>query len=131
MHEFELWQAKKAAKSEKKHSVPMQGKPLRPCKHCKKTGHYSYRCFQRPDKPKPISKKGKRTIAYEAWRDSVARPYLDKTFGHRCVDCGAVDGLDVAHIRSRGSRPDLKMNLDNVCYKCRVCHQKESGIFWK
>lgn len=79
---------------------------------------------------KPIKQKGKRSIAYEAWRDHVARPYLDEAFGHRCVDCGATEGLDVAHIKTRGSRADLKMVLSNVQYKCRDCHNAESGIYW-
>lgn len=98
------------------------------CKVCGKRA-YSDRCVQHKVR-KAITKRGKRTIAYEAWRDHVARPYLDKAFGHRCIDCGATEGLDVAHIRSRGSRADLKMNLSNVQYKCRTCHQKESGIIW-
>lgn len=106
--------------------------PRKPCKYCQELSplHWPYQCRLNPKKPKRPKQRGKGTIAYEKWRDTVARPYLDKAFGHRCVDCGTSRGLDVAHIRNRGSRADLKMKLDNVQYKCRTCHQKESGIEW-
>lgn len=130
MHEFQLWQAKKIAKGEKKHSLPMRGQPTKLCKYCRKTGHFPYQCKLNPKKPKRIKQKGKRTIAYEEWRDTVAKPYLDKTFGHVCVDCGTSEGLDVAHKKTRGSRADLKMVLSNVQYKCRDCHNAESNIYW-
>jgi 5-methylcytosine-specific restriction endonuclease McrA len=73
---------------------------------------------------KPIKKRGKRTLEYETWRDTVAKPYLDKTYGHVCRDCGATGQLDVEHIKKRGSHPHLKMTLTNVTYLCRPCHIK-------
>lgn len=130
MLEFELWQAKKTNKSNSKNSLQLSRQPSKPCKHCQKTGHFPYQCRQNPKKPKRIKQKGKRTIEYEHWRDTVAKPYLDKTSGHRCVECGTSEGLDVAHKATRGSRADLKMVLSNVQWKCRTCHQKESGIIW-
>lgn len=77
--------------------------------------------------PNPI---GKSAIRYSEWRDQVAKPYLDNIYGHYCVDCGTQDNLDVAHILGRGSHPRLKMVVSNVHWKCRACHQKESGIVW-
>ncbi len=86
---------------------------------------------QRAKTPKPrkaIRQRGKRTIRYEQWRDEVAKPYLDRTFGHLCVACGKGDYgmhiLDVDHKKNRGSHPELIRDLDNVQYLGRIpCHQ--------
>lgn len=84
---------------------------------------------------KPIAKKGKVTLQYEHWRDTVAKPYLDKTFGICCSKCGRYppikdDGTyyrhDVDHILKRGSHPHLRMVLSNVRYLCRKCHREET-----
>ena len=81
--------------------------------------------YNRYNKPnKPLKVRGKRTIEYEKWRREVAIPYLDKTFGHVCSECEIGGALDIDHIKPRGSRPDLKMELSNVRYLCRTCHQK-------
>lgn len=90
---------------------------------CKLCGgnHYKTFCFKAR---KPIKQKGKRTVKYEAFRDNVVRPYLDKTYGHRCVECGATNNLDVQHKQKRGSHPELKMELSNLEYLCRSCHIK-------
>lgn len=74
---------------------------------------------------KPIRKIGKRGLEYIAWRDNIAIPYLDRTSGHKCSVCGIGGELDVAHIKKRGSHPNLKMDLINVHYLCRLCHTKE------
>lgn len=80
---------------------------------------------------KPIKKKGKRTLEYEEWRDSVAIPHLDKTTGRVCQACfGERCGnkqLDVDHILNRGSHYNLKMNLSNVQYLGREpCHREKT-----
>lgn len=82
---------------------------------------------------KPIKKKGKATLIYEKWRDTVAKPYLDKTFGINCSRCGAPPPVneetgkvlrhEVDHIKTRGARHDLKMVLSNVRYLCWECHR--------
>lgn len=83
---------------------------------------------------KPIKKKGKRTIEYEEWRDTIARPYLIKTYGEICAECkGKRCGnkqLDVDHILNRGSHYGLKMSLTNVQLLGRYpCHiEKTSRI---
>lgn len=54
-----------------------------------------------------------------------------------CVSCGVHiyrDELSVwhfAHVRSKGSRPDLKYAKDNIVIKCKQCHGQEhaSGRF--
>ncbi len=97
------------------------------CNICGKRAYSEYCVQHKPRKPIKVNKlpnkKGKKTITYEHWRDTVAKPYLDNTFRHKCADCGATEGLTVDHIRTRGSRADLKMDLKNVQYLCWVpCH---------
>lgn len=79
--------------------------------------------------PKRIATKGKRQLEYEQWRDETAIPYLDQTYGHVCFEpgCTKTTGLDVDHIKSRGSHPELKMNVDNVVYRCRRHHIEKDG----
>lgn len=84
--------------------------------------------------PKAIKPKGKRTLAYERWRDEVAIPYLDAEYGRTCAACQGMrcgnQQLDVDHILNRGSHPSLRMSLDNVQYLGRYpCHiEKTDGI---
>lgn len=94
----------------------------RPCKICQSVYHTAM--FHKPRKP--IKKKGKRTLEYEEWRDNIAKPYLDKKYGHICSKglCNITTGLDVDHIIKRGSHPELKMSLSNVRYLCRPHHQE-------
>lgn len=82
------------------------------------------RCaYNRYNKPrKAITKYGRRAQEYSEWRITVAIPYLDEKFGHRCSNCGATDGLEVDHILTRGSRPDLKTELSNIQWLCGKCH---------
>ena len=105
--------------------------------------HQSAFCFKKPptkralelrrkaqQRHKPIITKkrpnpfGKAATKYGEWRDTVAIPYLTKTFGYRCVMCGSTDNLDVDHIKKRGSHPELKYSLENVRFLCRPCHIK-------
>ena len=107
----------------------------RTCLRCDARCYGDY-CFRhKPRKPiqqrKPIPKKGKRQIAYEEWRDTVAKPYLDRVFGHQCVDCGATTELHVDHIKNRGSHIELKMELSNVQYLCWDCHYMKTNHLGK
>jgi 5-methylcytosine-specific restriction endonuclease McrA len=86
---------------------------------------YHYQTFCPMKKNKPITKRGKRTLEYEAFRDTVAKPYLDKRYGHICYKCGSPDNLDVHHKQKRGSHVTEKMNVVNLIYLCRSCHNKE------
>jgi 5-methylcytosine-specific restriction endonuclease McrA len=80
-----------------------------------------------PRAPKRITTRGEKTIEYEHWRDTVAIPYLDATYGHKCADCGTTTRkLDVDHIRNRGSHPELKMVLANLAWRCRTCHRAKT-----
>ena len=101
------------------------------CSYCGWVGHYKTFCPRKPNKPIKVNKRprqiGKGTIKYNAWRDGVAKPYLDKTFGHTCKDCGLGGELDVCHFETRGGHANKKMQLSNVYYLHRACHQKEHG----
>lgn len=106
------------------------------CKNCKQTFRpyttvqslcpkcAAKKYFNKPRKP--INKRGKRTIEYEKWRDKVAKPYLDKTYGHKCsrIGCFETEYLEVDHVKTRGSRADLKMELSNVRFLCRLHHSE-------
>lgn len=99
------------------------------CNVCGKRAYSEYCVRHKPRKP--IKQRGKKAIEYEKWRDTIAKPYLDKTFGHRCVDCGAIEGLTVDHIKTRGSRADLKKELSNVQYLCWNCHRDKTDHLGK
>lgn len=101
------------------------------CKSCGEAGHWQSFCWRKAKtvpkakkRPSPIGKKG---LAYIEWRDTVAKPYLDKKFGHRCYRkwCRATGDLDVGHILGRGSNPKLRMELTNVRWVCRKHHIEE------
>lgn len=88
---------------------------------------YSDWCWQhKPRKPieskKRIQQRGKEYERWKEFRENVAIPYLDKTFGHTCRCCGVGGQLDIDHIHNKGSRPELKYQLSNLQYLCRECH---------
>jgi 5-methylcytosine-specific restriction endonuclease McrA len=112
------------------------------CSICQELGHSKFYCRNKPFKPltvraplprptKPIKQKGKRTLEYEHWRDTVARPYLETTYGLNCSFCqippttktdGSIRYHDVDHVLPRGSHYHLRMVLSNVRFLCRQCH---------
>lgn len=71
----------------------------------------------------------------EIWNDrkieTGSAEYVD------CVACGdriykhELNVFHFAHVRSKGARPDLKYDKDNIVIKCRQCHGQEhaSGKF--
>lgn len=75
--------------------------------------------------PKPIRKIGRRTIEYNKWRDSTAKPYLIKMYGYVCsvYGCYEDEDLHVDHIKTRGAHPELKHSLSNVRFLCFEHHR--------
>lgn len=105
------------------------------CVVCGKRAYSEYCVQHKPRKPivtkKRPKQRGKRTLEYEVWRDTIAIPYLDKTYGHICAKCGQGDYglhiLEVDHIQNRGSHPELKMVLTNVQWLGRIpCHSDKT-----
>jgi len=102
----------------------------RSCSVCGKRSYSDY-CFQHKPR-KRIDQKGKKTLEYEEWRDTVAIPYLTKHFGKVCALCGGERcknrQLDVDHKLKRGSNPALKMDLNNVQFAGRYpCHYEKDN----
>lgn len=76
---------------------------------------------------KPIPQRGRKARQYEVFRDKVAIPYLEKKYGRKCDHCKRENiPLDVAHKKTRGSRPDLKFDVHNLRFLCRPCHRLET-----
>jgi hypothetical protein len=112
------------------------------CKGCGEDGHYAIQCRKTARKPiqvnkpikrsqKRIKQKGDKTIVYENWRDTIARPFLIKRDGEICQICfGTRCGnrqLDVAHILGRGGHHEHKMDINNVRLVGRnPCHREET-----
>lgn len=48
--------------------------------------------------------------------------------GWRCVQCGSRHRLEVDHIQSVATRPDLAFTLDNTQTLCGSCHSKKTAI---
>lgn len=109
----------------------------RACKSCGGEWHTAFNCPLRPRKGfvnkvklmKPIGRQG---LKYNQFRNNVAYPYLVEKYGEQCNSCGRSDlPLDVDHIKKRGSRPDLKYDLNNLQLLCRSCHaKKDNEILW-
>lgn len=74
---------------------------------------------------KPIRQQGKHAKQWASFRDKVAKPYLDKKYGHVCsvVGCNETENLDVDHIFSRGAHPELRYVVTNLRYLCRPHHR--------
>lgn len=106
----------------------------RTCKVCGKRAYSEFCMYHKPRKA--IAKKGSSAKTYEAWRDEVAIPYLDATYGRKCNACGGErcgnKQLDVDHIRKRGmgGARSRTMDLNNVQYLGRFpCHyEKDNGM---
>lgn len=101
-------------------------KKIKPCKFCGATNHYPYKCRLNPKKPKRIKPIGRRGLAYNEWRDTIAIPHLIAKDGRKCALCGSTGKLDIDHIQKRrmGGAPSRTMKLDGVRFLCRSCHIK-------
>lgn len=80
---------------------------------------------------KPIPQRGKQAKLWETFRDQIARPYLDKKYGHVCneLSCTQTSALTVDHVLGRGSHPELRLEVTNMQYLCFTHHrQKTDGV---
>jgi len=94
------------------------------CKNCGSNKHYQTFCPFK--KQKPIPKIGKETLLYNTFRDTVAKPYLDKKYGHICSvkTCTQTEALEVDHIKTRGAHHELKFDVKNMRYLCHTHHRE-------
>jgi len=65
---------------------------------------------------------------YLKWKEQIARPYLLERDGDRCNCCMQwKEQYDIDHIKSVGSHPELKRDLDNMQLLCRFpCHRNKT-----
>ena len=76
-------------------------------------------------KRKRLARVSAKQAAYEKWLINVARPYVINRDGDICRCCLRVHyPHDLDHIIGKGTRPDLKKNLDNLQILGRFpCHR--------
>lgn len=94
----------------------------RPCKRCGEN-HYIYNRMKWLCKDCDIETTKERrgdlkSLFMEIWEERE----------HVCAKCGKPLGdepkaIFFSHIRSRGARPDLKMDKDNIELLCSACHR--------
>ena len=106
------------------------------CSVCGSRSYSEYCVRHKPRKPIMTKKRPKqrstKEVAYQSWKESECRPALIARDGNACSCCGryARDGekLDIEHTLTKGSRPDLKRNLNNMTLMCRIpCHFKKTN----
>ena len=73
-----------------------------------------------------INRYGRRAQEQAEWIREVGRPTIIKRDGEICACCGARDNLTVDHIKTKGSRPDLKRDINNLQLLCFVCHRRKT-----
>lgn len=77
-----------------------------------------------------IPRFGRRAQKLAAFIKEEARPWLDEHRGHVCSvpHCTVINPLDVDHIKGKGAHPELKYDLNNLQYLCRLHHiEKTNG----
>lgn len=86
------------------------------------------------DPLKPHDTKAKKRVSrssnnsfYTSWEWTTLRMKVIKTYGRRCMCCGATpsDGavIQVDHIKPRSLRPDLALDFDNMQVLCQACNR--------
>lgn len=109
----------------------------KPCKQCGSLFHTPmYHKVRKPIQvktplPRPtkrIKQYGKRSADLSDWVRDIARPYLTAKYGEHCnvMYCYSTGHMDVDHVQGKGSRPELRMSLDNVQFLCRPHHRAKT-----
>lgn len=98
------------------------------CQVCGERGHSKFYCRKRVYRVKQVSDK---QTEYNIWLEDVARPALITRDGNICNCCKRKPSyeakLDIDHVIGKGTRPDLKRNLDNLQLLCRFpCHRNKT-----
>ena len=120
--------------------------PKKPCKYCKKTGHFPYQCLSNPKviarqktglKRTPIKKVGKRT---QQWFDARTKwiednpPPIENTYWQCYLQihpwCPVridVKHLTLDHVISRSSDPSLRLDPNNLRPACEYCNNMKGS----
>ena len=100
---------------------------------CERGCYGEFCLMHKPRKPIKVNKRPKqqsdKEIAYQEWKETIARPYLIGKFGNRCSCCDLFFGsvkLDIEHTLGKGSHPELKKDLNNMTLMCRPCHNSKT-----
>jgi hypothetical protein len=106
------------------------------CTGCGGSGHYKTFCHRTakrvPRATKRPRQQSDKEMGYQRWKELTARPYLIQRDGNRCSCCKREahigEKLDIEHTLTKGSRPDLKRDLDNLTLMCRwPCHDNKTN----
>ncbi len=86
---------------------------------------YPYYRFTRPkpepmyDDHEPTSREIRESALYRAFRNSVI-----KRDNFQCIWCHATNNLEVHHLYSFASFPELRFDIKNCITLCRSCHKQ-------
>lgn len=114
----------------------MDRTPKKPCKFCKRMGHYSYQCYANPKKVlkrTPIKKHGKHAKQWLITRATWIRKNPPKLQGQfwecylqihpRCPKLVDIKHLTLDHIVSRSRDPSLRYTASNLRPSCMPCNE--------
>jgi 5-methylcytosine-specific restriction endonuclease McrA len=121
----------------------MDRTPKKPCKFCKKMGHFSYACYNNPKrklkaiKRSPINKIGKTTKQWLLTRSTWIKnnpPTIDGKYWvcylqiHPwCPVRIDIEHLTLDHVISRSRDPSLRFNADNLKPACQYCNSEKGS----
>ena len=101
---------------------------LNKCTYCGETNHTSITCFKKPKKR--IKQRGKQSLRYEEWRNTIAYPYVYEKQNGRCLDSNVKLDYgrgDLHHTKGRG---EFKYDKKTLVLLTRKAHQARHGIEW-
>lgn len=121
----------------------MDRTPKKPCKHCGRTGHYSYMCYQNPKrmlktiKRTPLKKVGKTTKQWFLTRATWIKknpPPIEGTYWicylqiHPwCPVRIDIKHLTLDHVVSRSHDAKLRFSQDNLRPACEYCNSMKGS----
>lgn len=78
-----------------------------------------------------MKRQSTKELEYQAWKEGIARPTIIDRDGNKCQCCGRPaypeELLDIDHIKSKGSHPELKRDINNMQLLCRFpCHRRKT-----